>query len=102
MNSSGSFDHIKGFSDTGGNQGQFNDLIDFSAIAGITKVQGALNNTNQKVNADSIAWVYNSTLNETLVYVNTGSGAVSQTSNGLMVVALDGNNFHLTANNFKV
>jgi hypothetical protein len=41
-------------------------------------------------------------LNETLVYVNTDSTALSQSTNGLMLVALKGNNFHLTANNFKV
>ena len=77
-------------------------MIDFSIVAGITKVQGALNNANQKVQADSVAWYYNSTLHETLVYANAGSSALSQTSSSLMQVDLAGENFHLTANNFKV
>jgi hypothetical protein len=102
VNSAGGFDKINGFSDTAGRQGTFNDVLDFTAIAGITTIQGALNNTNQNLHAHSIAWHYDSTLNETLVYANAGSSALGQTSSSLMLVALDGNNFHLTANNFKV
>src|SRR5262249_17721665 len=101
VNSTCRYEHIYGFSDTPGKQGTLNHALAFSAITQVTTVQGALNNTNQKVNAHSIAWVYDSKSNETLVYANGGSSALGQTSNGLMLIALDGNNFHLTANNFK-
>jgi hypothetical protein len=47
---------------------------------------------------DSIAWIFNSSASQTLVYVNATRGALSQTSNQLMEVALAGNT-HLAAAN---
>src|SRR4029077_6983348 len=83
-------DTITGFL-AGTGTGAINDTLDFSAILGPTYSVQALGSTSTKVNPDSIAWMYSSSANQTLVYVNATAGALSQTSNQLMEVALTGN-----------
>jgi hypothetical protein len=91
----GNYDTITGFMDKG-NGGSFNDILDLHNVSGLTTIQGGLNNTNQKVNGNSIAWFYDSTHNQTLVYANTGASSSSQ-SNTAMLIDLAGGNFHLSA-----
>jgi hypothetical protein len=92
-----SHDTITGFL-AGTGTGAVNDTLDFSAILGPTYSVQALSSTSTQVNADSIAWIFNSSANQTLAYVNATNGALSQTSNQLMEVALAGN-IHLAAAN---
>jgi hypothetical protein len=99
-NNTGAFDTIAGFTDSG-DGGSFDDVLNFGNISGLTTIQGSLS-VNQKVNAHSIGWLYDAVNNQTLVYANTGSSALSETSSSLMLVDLAENNSHLTANNFKV
>jgi Bacterial Ig-like domain len=100
MNVASGYDTIAGFSDTGGKQGTFNDMLDLSAIHGVSTIQGALGNANQTVAADSIAWIFNQKLNQTMVLINPTGAALSQTSSSLMAIDLTGGNFHLAASNF--
>jgi hypothetical protein len=95
LNLLGSYDKITGFSDT--HDGSFNDVLNFSRISGLTTIQGGLNNANQNVNANSIAWFYDEAHNQTLVYANMGGSSVAQSSASLMLVDLAGGNFHLSA-----
>jgi hypothetical protein len=98
LNVAGKYDTIAGWSDTGANdKGTFNDVLDFSAITGLTTIQGGLNNANQTVAAHSIAWIYNASTNQTMVFANATSAALSQTSATLMAVDLTGGNFHLSS-----
>jgi hypothetical protein len=96
-NTSSGHDTITGFL-AGTGTGAINDTLDFSAILGPTYSVQALGSTSTKVNPDSIAWIYSSTANQTLAYVNATGGALSQTSNQLMEVILAGN-VHLAAAN---
>jgi hypothetical protein len=90
-------DTITGFL-AGTGTGATNDTLDFSAILGPTYSVQALGSTSTKVNPDSIAWIFSSSANQTLAYVNATGGALSQTSNQLTEVALAGN-IHLAAAN---
>jgi hypothetical protein len=96
-NTSSGHDTITGFL-AGTGTGATNDTLDFSAILGSTYSVQALSSTSTQVNADSIAWIFNSNANQTLAYVNATGGALSQTSNKLIEVALAGN-IHLAAAN---
>jgi hypothetical protein len=96
-NTSSGHDTITGFL-AGTGTSAINDTLDFSAILGPTYSVQALGSTSTKVNPDSIAWLFNSSANQTLAYVNATGGALSQTSNKLMEVALVGN-IHLAAAN---
>ena len=92
---------IAGFADKG-NGAKLNDVIDLSAIAGITKFEGALASATTKVAAHSVAYYFSSTLNETLILANAGASALSQTSAKLMEIELAGGHFRLAASNFKL
>jgi Ca2+-binding RTX toxin-like protein len=96
-NTSTGHDTITGFL-AGTGTSAINDTLDFSAILGPTYGVQALGSTSTRVNPDSIAWIYNSSANQTVAYVNATGGALSQTSNQLMEVALVGN-IHLAAAN---
>jgi Ca2+-binding RTX toxin-like protein len=96
-NTSSGHDTITGFL-AGTGTSAINDTLDFSAILGPTYSVQALGSTSTQVNPDSIAWLFNSSANQTLAYVNATGGALSQTSNKLMEVALTGN-IHLAAAN---
>jgi hypothetical protein len=98
-NSSSGHDVITGFSATG-NGAAFNDVIDLSAISGISNIQGGLSSTSQRIAAHSIAWIFNASTNQTMVYANATNSALSQSSSSLMLIDLAGGNLHLAANNF--
>ena len=97
----GAFDIITGFVDTA-NVATFNDVMDFSAIAGITKFQGALAGPSAQVAAHSVAYFYNAGLNETLVFANASATTQAQTSRALMEIELAGGDFKLAASDFKL
>jgi hypothetical protein len=99
--SAGAFDVITGFADEE-NGNTFNDVVDLSAVKGITKFQGALASATTEVAADSVAYYYNATLGETLIFANAGAAALSQTSASLMEIELAGGSFKLAAGNFKL
>ncbi|MDI9847308.1 Ig-like domain-containing protein [Rhodoblastus sp. 17X3] len=90
------YDTIAGFSATG-QHGSVNDLLDFSQIAGVTGVYGGLSSASQLVPAHDVAWLYDPHSNQTLVFANATSGALSQTSASLLAVDLIGGNYHLFA-----
>ena len=95
------YDIISGFADKG-NGASFNDVMDLSAISGITTFQGALASPTAKVAADSVASFYDVGLNETLVFADAGAGALSQTSASLMEIELAGGDYKLAASNFRL
>jgi hypothetical protein len=97
LNTSSGHDTITGFA-AGTGAGAVNDTLDFSGILGSTYSVQALSSASTKVNPDSIGWIYNSSANHTLVYVNATGGALSQSSNQLMEVVLAGD-IHLAAAN---
>ena len=99
-NTSSGHDIIAGFSATG-NGAAFNDVIDLSAVAGISSVEGGLTRSSQTVAAHSIAWIFNASTNQTMVYANATNSALSQSSSSLMLIDLAGGNLHLSANNFR-
>jgi hypothetical protein len=79
--------------------GAIDDVLDFSAILGPRYSSQTLTSATKSVNADSIAVFDNLATNQTLVFVNSTSGALSQSSNKLMEVVLSGN-LHITASNY--
>ena len=96
-NTAAGHDTITGFL-AGTGAGAINDVLDFLALLGPTYSVQALSSTSTKVNGDSIGWIYNPVADQTLVYANTTTGALAQTSGKLMEVALAGD-LHLTAAN---
>jgi hypothetical protein len=69
------------------------DHIDLTAVTNGTTVQGAI--TNGTLNANSIAWTVDVPNNQTIIYVNTGTTAVS-TANADMEIHLTGSNINLS------
>jgi len=77
LDAPGKCDTIEGFS-ASSSHGGVNDVTDFSAISGVSAIQGALANSSQKVAVDSLAWwLYNAQTNQTLLYANATGGALS-------------------------
>jgi Ca2+-binding RTX toxin-like protein len=88
-NTSTGHDTITGFP-AGTETSAINDTLDFSAILGPTYGVQALGSTSTRVNPDSIAWIYNSSANQTVAYVNATGGASSQTNIHLAAANLIG------------
>jgi hypothetical protein len=97
----GTHDIIAGFAGKG-NGAKFNDVIDLSAIAGITTFEGALASPAAKVAADSLAYFYDASLDATLLFANPSPTSLAQTNPSLMEIELAGGDFKLGAGNFKL
>ena len=91
----GAHDIISGFAKS-------SDVIDLSASAGITTFEGALASPTAKVDADSVAYRYDPSLDATLLFANAGPTAAVQTNPSLIEIELAGGDFKLTAANFKL
>jgi Ca2+-binding RTX toxin-like protein len=79
------------------------DAFDFSAIAGVTKLQGhTANAANTTINAHSVAWSFDFSHLDTIVYVNASShpetvGATDMQIHLTGLVPLNNSDFHLDA-----